>query len=120
MAWEMHVFFLRTGTISPLEVTVVPYGEPRPTNSDWFPPQDPPWGERGGQYHFVWYQNGLVEVPDVRGKTRQAAEALLQDLNVQVQLRNSADTPSNEVISQDVPERALVAQGSTISLEVAR
>jgi len=115
----MHVYF-GEGLATPVEVTTVSYPEPRPTVSDWFPPPNPSWGKRGGTYWFVWDQNGDTEVPDVRGKGRQHAETLMQDLDVVIQLRNTADVPPNEVISQDIPERTLLAPGATITLEVAR
>ena len=122
MAWEVRIFY-GTGEGPPVEVTAVQFGDERPTDLDWTPPENPGWGSRGGVYHYVWFSGVLLEVPGVVGRNRQFAEALLQDLDVVINRVNppqGEDWTPDRIMTQDVPSGTLVTQGSTITLDVAR
>jgi len=121
MAWTLHVFYEAAGFNGNPHVDQVTYDvTDKPTLFDYSPPLDPAWGSRGGDYRYVWYNEALVEIPPLIGRTRQLAEALLQDLDVQVNFQNNADPPLAEVLAQSLPPGTLVAQGATITITVGR
>ena len=64
---------------------------------------------------------GQVEVPDVAGQTREAAEQTLDEagLGVEVQTRNSSDVPADSVIETDPPAGESVRRGSQVTLIVS-
>ncbi len=67
----------------------------------------------------IYLSSGEVTVPDLTGKTLNAALSALraQNLNVQTTFQPS-DQPANTVIGQDV-KNSKVAQGSTVTLTVS-
>lgn len=120
--WEVHVFY-GDGASPPLEVTTVQVGDVRLPDLEWVPPENPGWGKRGGVYYYVWFQDALLEVPGLVGYERRFAEVLVQDLNVVISRKFPPGPdfwPTDMVFTQDIPQGTLVAQGTTITLEVAR
>jgi beta-lactam-binding protein with PASTA domain len=64
---------------------------------------------------------GQVEIPDVTGQTREAAEQTLDEvgLGVAVETKKSSDTPSNSVIETNPPAGESVRRGSQVTLTVS-
>jgi beta-lactam-binding protein with PASTA domain len=64
---------------------------------------------------------GQVEIPDVTGQTREAAEQTLDEvgLGVAVETKKSSDTPSNSVIETNPPAGESVRRGSQVTLIVS-
>jgi beta-lactam-binding protein with PASTA domain len=64
---------------------------------------------------------GQVEIPDVTGQTREAAEQTLDEvgLGVAVETKKSSDTPSNSVIETNPPAGGSVRRGSQVTLTVS-
>ena len=64
---------------------------------------------------------GQVEIPDVTGQTREAAEQTLDEvgLGVAVETKKSSDVPSNSVIETNPPAGESVRRGSQVTLTVS-
>jgi beta-lactam-binding protein with PASTA domain len=64
---------------------------------------------------------GQVEIPDVTGQTREAAEQTLDEvgLGVAVETKKSSDIPSNSVIETNPPAGESVRRGSQVTLIVS-
>lgn len=64
---------------------------------------------------------GQVEIPDVTGQTREAAEQTLDEvgLGVAVETKKSSDIPSNSVIETNPPAGESVRRGSQVTLTVS-
>lgn len=64
---------------------------------------------------------GQVEIPDVTGQTREAAEQTLDEvgLGVAVETKKSSDIPSNSVIETNPPAGGSVRRGSQVTLTVS-
>ena len=64
---------------------------------------------------------GQVEIPDLSGQTREAAEQTLDEagLGVAVETRNSSEVPSDSVIETNPPAGESVRRGSQVTLIVS-
>ncbi len=64
---------------------------------------------------------GQVAVPDVVGKTQQAAVSLIENQNLVPDVKSQADpaTPIGQVISQNPPANTMVEKGSAVEIVVS-
>ncbi len=75
---------------------------------------------KGTIVNFTTYVQGLVQVPNVKGLTLQAAGTTLTAAKLQIQSTQvDSNLPEGQVVTQDPAPFAMVSPGSTVTVQIS-